>query len=659
MMIENKINETKHLQEVNSNLKINVNQTAVIKALTESWKKSKPYFKLMAEYQKLNKTPAADWDSRYEKEYEKFIKTFLGESVYFKKNISKKPVTRVIKSKKSSPTKTKNMGLNLCQLDLLRKRKLYRSEELFPNRVIRGYQASQAVIESELIRSGKSFLNNNSLLVQQNEDEPVFVSTVKNTGETKKDNFTENNLLEQSTKNEVEDLINKLNPNQQRLIRQRNQQYGRFQKKQQEIIHKINDQNSNEILKSFNNQVKEHAKNWGLNKTQIELLSRRDAIKRDEDPYLNRVQNSYYSDEKNSRLNSELKPRSFDEIKEQMKLNKNQLKLLAHRDARPSELKQDMKQIISHKDDNMKLETVIKKRNQLGQEILARSLGKTKKQIDGKYIRNSLINEQKRKSIIKTDLYLDTTITSQIKPLLIKSDIKTKPVGKSILKPLILSLSAGTNKKLEPIELNSIVKENIPKESIALPLAPSEEKYVSIVDPKKRPNLKKLKFGDNYKEKTKKKLFITEVFKKDSLLDNIVGEKDSNNRTKEKNLILYPQKELKDYQINYVNTTKTPNLMLDLTNKQYNYAGYHPREIREIQRRQLAQHYEQLQKEKLIQKNLRKETRQQKKLQHRKVKPKPLPQILIDKYLAEGKKVVNGFLVDTADQKNVIEDNNK
>lgn len=53
------------------------------------------------------------------------------------------------------------MGLNPSQLKLLAKRKLSRVEDLFPSRVVRGYQASQATIESELKEPRQTFLNNN------------------------------------------------------------------------------------------------------------------------------------------------------------------------------------------------------------------------------------------------------------------------------------------------------------------------------------------------------------------------------------------------------------------------------------------------------------------------------------------------------------------
>ncbi|APE74686.1 hypothetical protein GL982_10335 (plasmid) [Spiroplasma citri] len=41
--------------------------------------------------------------------------------------------------------------------------------------------------------------------------------------------------------------------------------------------------------KGFNVQAKEHANNWGLNKNQLQLLSRRDNTKYDVHPYLNRA----------------------------------------------------------------------------------------------------------------------------------------------------------------------------------------------------------------------------------------------------------------------------------------------------------------------------------------------------------------------------------
>ncbi|WP_348734917.1 hypothetical protein [Spiroplasma endosymbiont of Ammophila pubescens] len=56
-------------------------------------------------------------------------------------------------------------------------------------------------------------------------------------------------------------------------------------------------------------------------------------------------------------------------------------------------------------------------------------------------------------------------------------------------------------------------------------------------------------------------------------------------KRKDADLTLYTRKELKDYQIDYAYSTKTPDLTVDLTENQYTYAGYHPREIREIHRR--------------------------------------------------------------------------
>lgn len=289
-----KINETKQLQEVNNNLKMNVNEATVIKALTKAWKKSEPYLKLMTEYQTLNATSTVDWDERYEKEYEKFIKAVLGENVNFKKTITKK----LSKSKtKTTTSKKSNLGLNPGQLDLLAKRKLYRSEDLFPARVVRGYQESQAAIESELAAPRESFLNNNInvLATDQKHKQVVPIETMSTTFETDTDNLTIETKPEQSPPKEVEDLISKLNPNQQRLIRQRNEQYGCFQSKREEIIRVNTYEDASKTLKTFNNQVKEHAKSWGLNSNQIELLSRCDATNRDVHPYLNRARGVYSS----------------------------------------------------------------------------------------------------------------------------------------------------------------------------------------------------------------------------------------------------------------------------------------------------------------------------------------------------------------------------
>ncbi|APE74684.1 hypothetical protein GL982_10320 (plasmid) [Spiroplasma citri] len=45
-MASKKLNETKQLQEVNNNLKINVNETMLVKMLTKSWKKIRTIFKV-------------------------------------------------------------------------------------------------------------------------------------------------------------------------------------------------------------------------------------------------------------------------------------------------------------------------------------------------------------------------------------------------------------------------------------------------------------------------------------------------------------------------------------------------------------------------------------------------------------------------------------
>ncbi|WP_424525767.1 hypothetical protein [Spiroplasma endosymbiont of Glossina fuscipes fuscipes] len=462
-MAKKKLNETKQLQEVNNSLKMKVNETTVIKALTKAWKKSEPYLKLMTEYETLNATSTVDWDNRYEKEYEKFIKAVLGENVNFKKTTTKK-ASRPIEKIKATASKKSNMGLNPRQLDLLTKRKLYRSEDLFPARVVRGYQESQEAIESELKEPRESFLNNNinALAVDQKEKEVGLISTVNLTFETEDDNLAVENITGKSTPKEVEDLIRKLNPNQQRLIRQRNEQYGRYHSEREKNISEHHDEDTGEILKTFNNQVKEHAKSWGLNQNQIELLARRDATNHDE-----------------------------------------HLELLSRRDSHPSEWKQYMKEITLSKDDNeekvvINPENVIKKRNQMVQESLSRSLGKTKKQIGGKYIRNFITDEPQRKPIFKTDLYLDTAITNQIRQLFVKAIQKPKPKVLSkfattnvMSNPANTSFSAPSSNNLT--QLNGAAKESTPSKTTVLPAMSPQEKYISTVDSKKRPNLKKTK----------------------------------------------------------------------------------------------------------------------------------------------------------------------
>ncbi|WP_374696095.1 hypothetical protein [Spiroplasma endosymbiont of Polydrusus formosus] len=83
-------------------------------------------------------------------------------------------------------------------------------------------------------------------------------------------------------------------------------------------------------------------------------------------------------------------------------------------------------------------------------------------------------------------------------------------------------------------------------------------------------------------------------------------------KRKETNLKLYTRKNLKDYQINYADSSKTPDLTVYLTKMQYTFDSYNPWEIRKIHCRQFKKLQERLEKQKLIKKNLRKERRYQK-----------------------------------------------
>lgn len=105
--------------------------------------------------------------------------------------------------------------------------------------------------------------------------------------------------------------------------------------------------------------------------------------------------------------------------------------MLSRLNSHPSEWKQHIQQITHKKDKNettivINPEHVIKKRDQMVKESLPSSLGKTKKQIGVKYIRNFIKEEPKRKQIFKTDLYLEPDITRQINPLMIKPSKKIK-----------------------------------------------------------------------------------------------------------------------------------------------------------------------------------------------------------------------------------------
>ncbi|UZQ30036.1 MAG: hypothetical protein OHM56_00215 [Spiroplasma phoeniceum] len=669
-MASKKLNETKQLQEVNNNLIINFNERMLIKMLTKSWKNSEPYLKLMEEYQNLNSNSAIDWNQRYEKEYEKFVKLLLGENAQFKKTSSKKSSLFKKELAKNATSSNKTMGLNPSQLRLLSKRKLSRVEDLFPSRVVRGYQASQEAIESEIKQPRQAFLNNNESVLASLPTEQVVKNDL-----TLDDNIKSDKVFPSSE--ETENIISKLNPNQQWLIRQCNESYWLFKSQTQGSKNDSQNEKTIESLKGFNEQVKEHANNWGLNQNQLELLSRRDNTKHDFNPYSNWAREGYHPEEDYSLSNRGLKPRSLDEIKDQMNLSKNQLELLSRRNSHPSEWKQHMQQITHKKDKNetpivINPEHVIKKRDQMVKESLSRSLGKTKKQIGGKYIRNFIKGEPKQKPIFKTDLYLEPDITRQINPLMIKPlkkiNSKLSVEKNETIGPNLTFTNAISSKQKQPF-LNGTSQNSVPTKTIRASnnktlieqTQKNKNDYISTIDPKKRPNLKKLKYGNDY-EKNNNKVSNLKITKKQS---NLIAE--VNNQTfiptkrKDADLILYTRKELKDYQIDYADSTKKPNLTVDLTENEYTYAGYHPREIREIHRRQLEQLHQRLLKEKLIKKNIRKERRYQKKLNNKKEKPKPLPQILIEKYRAEGKKVIDGFLVeDYNNEKNeTISSNNK
>ncbi|WP_374696098.1 hypothetical protein [Spiroplasma endosymbiont of Polydrusus formosus] len=84
----------------------------------------------------------------------KFTKIPKQESLLSKKLIKKETII-----------KKKMIGLNPSQLRLLTKWKLSRIEDLFPSRIIRGYQESQEAIEMELQQPRQYFLNNNEAIL--------------------------------------------------------------------------------------------------------------------------------------------------------------------------------------------------------------------------------------------------------------------------------------------------------------------------------------------------------------------------------------------------------------------------------------------------------------------------------------------------------------
>ncbi len=564
-MDSKKLNEKKQLQEVNNNLKINVNETILIKMITKSWKKSESYLKLMEEYQNFNSNISIDWNQRYEKEYEKFVKLLLEDNEQFKKNSGKKSSLFKKELSKNATISNKTMGLNHFQLRLLSKRKLSRFEDLFPSRVVRGYQASQEAIKSEIKQPRQAFLNNNESILSSLPTEQVFKNKL-----ALDDNIKPDKVLPSSEENE--NIISKLNPNQQRLIHQRNEHYGRFQSQTQ--VSKNNSQNEETIesLKGFNEQVKERANNWGLNKNQLQLLSRRDNTKHDFNPYLNRAREGCHPEEDYYLTKQDLKPRSLDEIKDQMNLSKNKLELLSRHNSHPSEWKQHMRQITHKKDKNetpivINPEYVIKKRDQIVKESLSCSLGKNKKQIGGKYISNFIKEEPKRKLIFKTDLYLEPNITRQINPLMIKPSNKIKSklsVEKNEAIVPNLTFTNAINSKQNQLLLNGASKNIVPtktmgdidNQTLIEQTQKNKNDYISTIDHKKRPNLKKLKYGNDY-EKNNDKFSNLKITKKQSnLMAEVNNKKFIPTKIKDGDLTLYIRKELKDYQIDYADSKK-------------------------------------------------------------------------------------------------------
>ncbi|WP_374696096.1 hypothetical protein [Spiroplasma endosymbiont of Polydrusus formosus] len=82
-----------------------------------------------------------------------------------------------------------------------------------------------------------------------------------------------------------------------------------------------------------------------------------------------------------------------------------------------------------------------------------------------KYIRNFLTEEQKRKPIFKTDIYLDNDITRQINQLAVKTSNKIKTKTASLkIDPIVPNLTFATDisSKQNKLFLNGVAHNSVP-----------------------------------------------------------------------------------------------------------------------------------------------------------------------------------------------------
>ncbi|WP_368486027.1 hypothetical protein [Spiroplasma sp. DGKH1] len=516
-----------------------------------------------------------------------------------------------------------NLGLNRTQLELLKKRELTDPKELFPNREIKGYRSEEQDSAPKAVAKAKNNPFNSDILGLS-----ATQKTLLDKRNTSPAELWKNNTINNVEKEEPV-VINSpselgLNATQKKLLSQRDVQRG---PNNDDLIlaDEIIETNEENKLQLFNEKVKENSRTWGLNKTQLELLKRRNSKESGANLYNNAPREGYRPENDLTKVQN-TKPKSIEEIRDQLNLSKSQLNLLSKRNSNAGEWKKYMdsvakKQAINKPKPRKNPDHILQHRKRLKNSVQEWGLGR-KVNVGDKVIKNYIPDEQPVVKLLSTEFFLPTDITSQINPLAQSAKVvepKTPPQPKPSSRPVVVKPAPIVNdEQPEP------VKKTKPKRKKVL----KEEIYISDIDPKKRPNLKKLKYGENFfnlSEENEKKASA----KIDTKLQN------KKQTVAEEKLILQSRKKLKDYGINYYDESKRPNLEFDLTAIKYTTAGYHPNELKAIERRRASILAEKQYKEKLISKNIKKEQKLQKKLSRKHKKPPvdhPLPQILVAKY---------------------------
>ncbi|AGM25112.1 hypothetical protein [Spiroplasma chrysopicola] len=597
------------LAELNKQFALPDQVDEMSKILIKSWKSSQEYQNLMKATDKIS-GKTTNLSQKYQAEYLKFVNNLLGEKLTIPKTKTA-PAKALRKTRKPEKVLPANVTsqvkkVNPTPVSLITNTSSTESNAFMFNQKIKLNAKNKGLSQTqlELLKSRTNGKKKNS------------------SGYFKSLNFLSSD--EKSPKNEISSSTFN--------------EASRTNFFNEMLENDSNNSSENKELVLFNERIKLRSKTFGLSKTQVELLKRRDGVK----PQYNnaRFERTNLKAKQQVENNQEQEQENFNKISvvsQNFNLSPGQLKLIAGRDLSPQQWKefigssQKKRAEPAPRRKRVTTQEILAKQKQISGRAFKNTLGK-KRIFDGKVISNYIAESTAIKTVIKSNpdnTKLHDNELLAIKSLVISNEEKLK---KDQHQKAMSSLNRNDIKAEPPV----MVQEN----------KIIEEEYISIVDPKKRPNLKKLKYGET-----------SNNLRKDQDQNNIKQlaksslEKTKKNSKNDNNEEIFLQKELPDYQIDYFNLEKRPDLEKDLTSNIYTYEGYHPKEIREIERQYLKEVNKQEHKQKLIAKNLKKTARHEKHLKNKSVKPKPLPKILIDKYQKEGKKVVNGILIDESTQK--------